>query len=530
MLSERNIINGLILIGGMILGPYLIIMTFEYNQVALLTFACLVFLFLIFFVVKDRVMALPLLGAYFHGKLNFLPFGFTPLEVFNLVTIFYYIIHYVALKRKPLDIGPLYLTFPILIITVIVLYHDHDVGLHIFGSSEVGARPGLLILMAVAAYVCGINIPTPSITFISRLPWYCFGLTCLGSAPFILTSYFPGLAPYVYYVSGNINMDAYMESIGGDQDQVERAGGLLSVGGNLQSVIMCYYPISTWWRPQRWILPILSLLCLSGTLIGGYRSGLAGFVLTTVLATVCYSRWRLLFAVPLLVLIPLGLVLIQNDHPDGWELPVGMQRTLSFLPGKWDEQAERDADSSNKFRDEMVRVYMLEYFYKSPLVGNGFAIDPSKSEADNAMAEMPGIFDVGYFSIKGFIDSKNFHVGWISLYDAVGIIGSIAYLMLNFGMIWLSSRFVFGRNADMQSPLFPIKVWFFCALTGGILGYFFLFGSFSDAFVGMTGVAIIMVHLDRIERRDTVKTNAPFPRLPSGLPQRGLTGSLSSIN
>lgn len=34
MLSERTIINGLILIAGMILGPYLISLTFELNQIA----------------------------------------------------------------------------------------------------------------------------------------------------------------------------------------------------------------------------------------------------------------------------------------------------------------------------------------------------------------------------------------------------------------------------------------------------------------------------------------------------------------
>jgi len=520
MLSERTIINGLLLLGGMVLGPYLIILTLEANQLALLSVCGLVFLIWIFFFVRDRICIFPVIGGYFGGNLNFLPFGFTLVEVFSLTAIFYYLLNYVVFKRRPITLGPRYFLFPILIIGAIVLYHDHSVGLKVLGGGSEGSRPGLLIIVAIVTYFCGINIPSPSLTFLGRLPLYCTGLSILSTIPFLLTTYFPGLAPYVYYVSGNINLDAYAESVAGTAtSDIGRNGGWSQLGGTLVTTLICYFPISTWWRPKRWIFIVLSCLCFYLILLSGFRNNLFGFLTFIFIATLCYTGWRILFFLPLLAIMPLAIIAIQNDHIYGVELPSTVQRSMSFLPGKWDSDIINSANASNDFRHNIKRLYLSEYFAKSPWIGNGFTFNPSEAEQLDAMTKVPGIGDSEYYITKAFIVSKNFHVGWISMYDAVGIIGAGAFINLSIFLIWASGCFIFRKNVDIKSRLFPLKVWLFCNLASGSIGYFLTFGSFSQSFIGMCSIAIALVHLERLARQDTVTEISPTPqRLPPSNP------------
>ena len=43
------------------------------------------------------------------------------------------------------------------------------------------------------------------------------------------------------------------------------------------------------------------------------------------------------------------------------KLPLIAQRTLSFLPGDWSEDALESAKASNEFRQDIQDVYMKEY-------------------------------------------------------------------------------------------------------------------------------------------------------------------------
>ena len=413
MLSERTIINGLILIAGMILGPYLIILTLEGSQLGLAAFAGIVFLFGVFFFLKDRIAFGPLLAGSFAGALNFLPMGLSPLESISLVVILYYCINYVALKRRPVAVGPLYIFIPMLVIVAIVLFHNHEFGLKAMGSSGAeGSRPGLLILVAFVAYLCCINIPSSSVSFMWSLPWWCLFLIIISNIPYILTTYFPSLAPYIFYVSGNVNLTAYAESVNAsteDGGDVARDGSVIAIGSSLQNVLLAYFAINTWWRPTRWIVAILSLLCLFAVLSGGYRNSLVSFAVTTILAAICYCRWRVLIVLPLMLLAPFALIVIQNEHPEGLTLPPTIQRSMSFLPGgNWDKDVVASAESSNGFREGITKIYTAEYLHKSPWIGNGFTFDPNEADGFEAMSK-GGRFQRSFlFLDQGFYCQEEF--------------------------------------------------------------------------------------------------------------------------
>lgn len=505
---DQKLISAAIWILSLILVPMALTNALEGDFMLMGVLGGLSGLLFIFFVLKEGTCALPIIGLYFAGRLNFLPFGLTAPSIFTLGLVIYVFFEYFALKQRNVSPGPPILYIPILIITVIVGYHNRQVGLHALGSSAEGSRQGLMMMLGPLAYICGSSVFPPSVTFLSRIPWYCLLLGIITSIPNLLTSFFPGLAPYLYYLTDNVNLDAYRESLGYDTDIV-RGGGFGSIGMYLELFLIAYYPIYSWWRPHRWWVSILFLISFVGVIEGGFRSSMALYGFIFLVGTWCYCSWRSLFLLPVACLVVFTVsVCAQSGLVD---LPLSMQRSLSFLPGRWDAVVLESTAGSNDFRQNIEQVYKREYLYKSPWVGNGFLFDTREADM---LTDMSRYGDTGdhYFTAKAFIVSKTYHVGWISLYDTVGLIGGIAFVALGVSMIWMSSRAVWGR-IDYQAPLFPLKVWLLCNITREFVGYFTVFGDIRNSFPAACAYAIILIHLYRVERGMNLNpAAAPLPQ------------------
>ena len=501
---DQKLISAAIWIIGLILVPFALTNALEGNTIFLLVIGGFSFLLFVFFILKDAACALPILGIFFTGKLNFLPFGLTATAVFTIALIVYFFFAYFALKQRSLSSGPSFLFIPLLVITVIVAYHNRKVGLHAMGSDAEGSAMGLIMLLGSIAYICGASMSSPSNAFWARLPWYCTLMAVVSNMPNVLTTIFPSLAPYLYHLTDAVNVEAYRESLGMDID-VTRASGLAGIGSFMEVFLLAYYPIHTWWRPHRWWVPIMLMVCLIFTLSGGYRSLVVLFGLVLVLAMWCYYTWKSLFILPVALVLAYGLSLCAQSGLV--PLPTSVQRSLSFLPGAWDSEAVASADASNAFRDNITKVYVSEELYKSPWIGTGFTFDTNLHDMYIDLARTSDTFD-HYYMAKVFITGKTYHVGWISLYDMVGLIGGTAFIALAVNMIGMASRFV-RNQVDHQSPFFPLKVWIFCNIAHEFVAYFTLFGDIRYTFPEICAYCIVLVHLDRMERRENLKTTLP---------------------
>jgi len=503
---DQKLISAAIWIIGLILIPYASTNALEGTPIYLLIVGGFSFLLFVFFVLKNRVCALPLLGMFFVGKLNFLPFGLTAMAIFTIAMIIYFFFDYFALKQRSLSTGPMYLFIPILIITLIIAYHNRTVGLHALGSTTEGSAMALMMLLGSFAYICGASMSSPPNIFWVRLPLYCTLMGLVSSLPNLITTFFPQSAPYLYLVSDAVNVDAYRESLGMDTD-VARIGSLTLLGNYLEVFLLANYPIHTWWRPHRWWVPILLTGCLILTVLGGFRGAVVIFGAIFIMATWCYYSWRSVFILPTAIVAAYGLSL--GAQSGLVELPVSMQRSLSFLPGTWDATAVESATASNEFRSNIAKVYEREELYKSPWIGNGFTFDAKVQEMYEDMARK-GDAEDHYYMIKSFIVSKTYHVGWISLYDMIGLIGGAAFVALGASMLCLAIYFVW-KQADFNAPLFPLKVWILCNIFHEFAGYFALFGDIRSAFPNMCAYAIVLVQLHKIERDVSLNsTLAPF--------------------
>ena len=501
---------------GLILVPLAMTYALEGNPAPLLAIGGLSFMLYVFFILKNGSCALPLIGVFFTGKLNFLPIGLSAMAVLTVALIIYYFFEYFALKQGKISIGPYFLFLPIMVIATIVLYHNHSIGLHALGSSTEGSLLSLLMLLGVIGYFCGTSISPPSPSFLSRLPWYCTCVGILSNVPNILSTFFPNLAPYLYHFTDAVNVNAYLESQGVNTD-AERNGGMAGMGTFLEICLVAYYPIYTWWRPARWWVPVASFFCFGAVIAGGYRSNLVIFGFIFMLAMWCYCSWRSFVILPVVLLALFGLsICVQSGLVD---LPPIMQRSLSFLPGKWDATAVESTTASNDFRQNIINVYKKENLYKSPWIGNGFTFDGAEQAMFENMSKTSETPD-HYYTAKAFITGKAFHTGWISLYDGVGLIGSAAFVALGVGMIVKTILFVW-RHVDHHSPLFPLKVWLLCGIAREFVGFFTVYGDIRATFPNLCAYAIVLIQLDRIERGWNVKTVVSTLQQKDNIPTPG---------
>ena len=501
MVTERTIINALIIGTSLILAPFAISSTLAFGYGPLLFFGGLFVLWTTLFFLRDRLCIWPLLGTSITGSLNFLPLPLQASHIFCILLILYYITAYVIMRQRRIKLGKIVFLWPILIITSIVLYHNHSLNVAALGGETEGAKPAILIYLVVLAYFCGINVSHPSVGFLRRVPLYFVILASISSIPYFLTTFFPSLAPYLYVFTDNVNVGAYVDAKifdnGESRGLIGRLGALASLGSALQLYLLCHYPIGTWLRPGRWWVAGLSILCAAMVIGSGFRNDLFSFGLITVVGAWCYYSWRSLLMVVAFCLVGLMLLLASSNNliylPTN-KLPLIAQRSMSWLPGDWDEEAIASAESSNHFRKSIRDVYVKEYMDKSPWIGNGFDIDTKEFKSYSDVLGNGGADD-GYLQAKAYVLGKIFHIGWISVYDCVGLVGSVAFVALGWSEIRMAAHFVLGPKADRRSPLFPLYVWILCNIVTMMIAFFTVFGDFGQTFSALCIYAIVLSQL-----------------------------------
>ena len=540
MVTERTIINALIIGASFIIAPFLISSTLSFDYLPTLVFGGLLALLWAFFFLKETLCIWPLIGGSVAGSLNFLPLPLNATQVFCILLILYYMTGYVIIRQKRIKLGKTKFLWPILTVTLVLLYHNHSLNLAVLGGDTEGAKPAYLSYLVVLAYFCGINLSNPSVRFLSKVPLYCVIAMVISTIPYVLSTYIPSLAPLLYSVTDSVNVSAYMATqtpITASSDADSAIGRLLALGplgGTLQLYLLCRYPIGTWLRPSRWWVAALSLACFVIVIVSGYRNFIFGFLILTMVGAWCYYSWRSL-VLPAAILIGAFMLLAASSNnlvylPTN-KLPSIAQRSLSFLPGDWDEDAIESAKSSDDFRKHIENVYIKEYLRKSPFFGNGFAIDKKEFDALNAaMLRGEGSKDDGYLEAQTYITGKLFHTGWISVYDCVGIIGSIGFVALAWNVIRTAAHFIFGPKADRRSPLFPLYVWIMGSALPMMISYFTVYGDFKESFMDLCIYAMVLSQLSDIENSAEVpvplsdhKGQVEFGRLSSaqyGYPSR----------
>ena len=251
-----------------------------------------------------------------------------------------------------------------------------------------------------------------------------------------------------------------------------RLGTLGQVFGTLLTYMLIRYGLRGIFLSGRLWRPAAFLLLFPFTMLGGFRSFLLGalaiYILLFFLEGLHRSRLMPLFLlVGLLVTPPLAFF---SD-----QLPLTFQRSMSFLPLKWDASVVTDADSSTLWRENMwaalwprVPGYLL--------LGKGLSLNAEDFQMLGGGAFAGQIQNIdpgqGAYAISG-----DYHSGPLSTLIPFGIWGAI-------GILWLFavSLFVAYRNYRYGDPELQTYNNFSLAATiWGVFAFFFIFGTFDGA-------------------------------------------------
>ena len=106
------------------------------------------------------------------------------------------------------------------------------------------------------------------------------------------------------------------------------------------------------------------------------------------------------------------------------------------------------------------------------MFGNGYDIDKKVFDNYSDQLQRGGGVDPQYTEAKTYIEGKIFHTGWISVYDCVGIVGTIAFVALAVNETLMAGRFIFGPKSNRRSSFFPLYVFILVNVVSSTIGFF----------------------------------------------------------
>jgi len=403
----------------------------------------------IFVKLKTNIWVLLPIGYYLTGRLPWLPLPFTVRDLLFMTVIFFFTLFFATRalpwKRK---LGTLDYLIYINLAYLATVYVRNPVGFWAIQSSMVGGRPYFEIFLATGAFMIlsRVRLSDP---IAKALPLFFLIPTCIVAALDVVARTMPQLSyplAMIYSGVGSMSVTAGLEKAA--EVGQDRIVGLKEMGFvGVLALCARYNPI-TLLSP---LFPVRTLLFLAALLtifLSGFRVTFLAATVFFVLATLLRGRGRdIWIAVGTGILV---LVVVISMQGKVVQLPLTMQRALSWLPGDWSQEAVEGAEDSSRWRFEMV-----EWAWNDNTIlrnkawgqGIGLSIDDMNLIASSMMAGASGASLLGGSDRENFIITGTFHNGPISAIKCVGVIGLALFSVL---IIYLA-----------------VRAWKLCVLTAG---------------------------------------------------------------
>ena len=351
-------------------------------------------------------------------------------------------------------------------------------GLSILGSGTVGGRPYFEISIQLIMFI----ILSTQVVKMDKVQMAAKFLVVGGvgvAALQAIANIFPGVGAVVgkvYAVRGQVGAAA-------------SAGGGHSIGRKeyLQDLVK---PLFSWilalTRPlglvniRRPFIVLCFIIVVLAALLSGFRSLILWMGMMYVAAAFIRHKIEDIIVASAAVILLLSGMVAGNGSL--FDLPISVQRTLSFLPGEWDSLASDDAESSANWRFEMWELGLLtDEFIQNKLLGDGygFSYEDLQYQAEIMTLEVvtPEMMQ------EHFMRAGDWHSGPVDTINRVGVFGLLA---LTFGMV------VLARYAKKMIRLTEGTSYYVCTMFVGLQMivypfYFYLvIGAYQEALVMMT--------------------------------------------
>jgi hypothetical protein len=349
------------------------------------------------------------------------------------------------------------------------------IGLHTLGNDVGGGKKYIVLFLGIATFFALISRKIPK----ERRQLY-IALFILSGLPAFISD----LGPLLPYPINAINLFFPSASIRPDQQWeigVTRLGAFAATANAVAFFMLARFGLrgifaggKVWWRAPFFVFMI------GLTLLGGFRNILFSNALLCMLMFFMEGlhRTRLL---PFFLLI--GLIGACLLVPLAHKLPYTFQRTLSFLPLDIDSDARADAEDSSEWRFRMwhdLWPQVPQYL----LLGKGYALSSDDFEmigtgtlANGAEAHMDA--SEGSLAVSG-----DYHSGPLSTLIPFGAWGGLTFLWFTFAG-W---RVMYRNLKYGDAQLRIANICFFAQYIASVIGFLFVFGSYSDAIFGFSKI------------------------------------------
>jgi hypothetical protein len=376
-----------------------------------------------------------------------LPFAVRDMAVMVVFGYFLVLIGFKMVRTKPkFDFIDFFVLANLLYLATAFI--RNPVGAKAFASEMVGGKPYFNVFIGFLAYIVLCRIPI-HFKYVCRLPLFLLPAPVFVAFGTLATSYSPFLAARLgLFYSDFAPLD--MLPGAATEDPLGRKHGLTSAGLTGMQILTSYFRPLTLLIPAHFGRFILALVFTVFVLLSGFRSAFIAIGVYIVLST--YFRHQRKDLVVFAMVGTLGLSVLALGNGTLFKLPLSVQRTLSFLPGDWDEEAAADARDSIDWRVEMWRIVWNERkWIKNKWLGDGFGFTRSELGMMEA-ATRGGVGFIGGARQEGFMINGVFHNGPLSAIRYVGAAGLVLYYGL---MIALSARVLKLIRVTRGTDLFP---------------------------------------------------------------------------
>lgn len=360
---------------------------------------------------------------------------------------------------------------------LITVYARNPVGFRALGTETVGARPYLVVFVAVLFYLAMSQYKLPP-KLAPKFPLIIAGPVILLSSIGVVAYFVPGLSKVIYPFWTGVGVDrSVIEAAGGTTSGPARVGRVptMLIGSNLLLLLCAYMPVASFLSPMNPAMFFFFLVAVASWLASGFRSG--SLVYAAYMFFSCWLRRRLHDLLPAIGVGVLFICLLIVGQGTLFDLPTGMQRSLSFLPGNWDHDAVSDAEGSTEWRLQIwEEVLQNDQFIKNKLLGDGFGYSAYDLKIQlDAMLGGTGYMD----GTEAQAITGAYHSGPLSTIRYVGVIGLLLYFLMQLGSFFYSIRLV--RKA-WKTPYQPIALFLAVPQFYAFFSFYLIFGGFDSDF------------------------------------------------
>jgi len=369
---------------------------------------------------KNYWLLIPLsLGAKFPA----VPLGGRALEFPELCIAgcsLMYALRVATRKEKFRIFVPVNVPFLLFMAWVGMVFLIHPIGFSMLGASVGGGRFYVKLGLALASFIILANR-----SYSERDLKWTVGFILFGA--FFSACY--GIAQY--FVSGGPQPDAS----GYVAEEFYSWHQVLSV----PAMTVAFLIFSRWSPRQVFGVQHPAVLfalaaCFVLILLSGKRMALAAMIVAPLVSAVMFRQYRYIF-LALIFSFALSFLLV-GGQGHWFKLPLVAQRTLSWLPGEWDQELDSLRGGADDFRTELRRM-AIDNIKTDPLVGQGYAMNMGEIMMAMTLNQQVGGLEI---VTAGHAIARNWHNVWLGYAADFGIPLSLMQVAIFLTVVLLTCK------------------------------------------------------------------------------------------